>query len=77
MTDAYVASLSASGTPLPGTLINVSSMIGLREFPGTSDYGVSKIGMAKITQFVHAGSCLQTYEGERPVANTIQNNRVP
>jgi len=65
MTDAYVASLSASGKEEPGTIINVSSMISMKEYPGTSSYAVSKFGVAKITQFVHAGTSEKSFSDRR------------
>jgi NAD(P)-dependent dehydrogenase (short-subunit alcohol dehydrogenase family) len=58
MCDEFAASLMKenSSTPRQGTVINVSSGMGFLEMPGSSSYSVSKLAMAKITQYLHAES---------------------
>lgn len=61
MCEAYIASLGETPEQHAGTIINVSSQVGLVEMPTTSAYAVSKLSVIKLTEMIAGGKCLDPH----------------
>jgi len=54
MVYGYIALLDKWADNDRATIINVSSQVGVSSFPGSSSYAVAKLGMAKLSDMIHA-----------------------
>jgi NAD(P)-dependent dehydrogenase (short-subunit alcohol dehydrogenase family) len=71
VTDYYIASLGETSEEHAGTIINVTSHVGLLEMPTSSAYAISKLAVIKLNEMIAAGK----FENFHPITYIMMLTR--